>query len=276
MSKFECFSNVLTVRCVRGRGRTLQTLVKRVLGLALVLPAGRRCHVALLFKPSKSKQPKAGVTIVSLDVTFPPMHLCHLLLCQHCTCVHFRRALESQAQRCFHTSHHIGFSSTTVFSHQSSHRDTLICTLPTQPRFVAERVTPHFVNPQLAFAPTGKIFLRPSDQHLLLFICGFRASSAVSFVLNLRDAAGNHAETRTGAYIYYGDAASFRDWELHTGKTGDQCIEAMSKVCDGLRGDALVAAQEVGFDNLCEIIDGRSCGMDTLTQPHARNGFSVD
>ena len=39
----------------------------------------------------------------------------------------------------------------------------------------------------------------------------------------------------------------------------------MSKVCDGLRGDAFVAAQEVGFDNLCEILDGRPCGIDTLT-----------
>ena len=35
--------------------------------------------------------------------------------------------------------------------------------------------------------------------------------------------------------------------------TGDPYIEAMSKVCDGLRGDAFVAAQEVGFDNLREI-----------------------
>ena len=48
------------------------------------------------------------------------------------------------------------------------------------------------------------------------------------------------------------------------GKTGDQYIEAMSKVCDGLRGDAFVAAQEVGFDNLCEIVAGRPCGIDTL------------
>ena len=38
----------------------------------------------------------------------------------------------------------------------------------------------------------------------------------------------------------------------------------MSKVCDGLRGDAFVAAQEVGFDHLCEIVDGRPCGIDTL------------
>ena len=52
----------------------------------------------------------------------------------------------------------------------------------------------------------------------------------------------------------------FHEWEFRTrlriaSKTGDHYIEAMSKVCDGLRGDAFVAAQEVGFDSLCEIID---------------------
>ena len=40
----------------------------------------------------------------------------------------------------------------------------------------------------------------------------------------------------------------------------------MSKVCDGLRGDAFVAAHEVGFDNLCEIVDGIPQGIDTLIQ----------
>ena len=95
------------------------------------------------------------------------------------------------------------------------------------------------------------------------------ASSAVSSALYLRDAAGNHAETRSGAYIYHGDAASFYEWEFRTrlriaGEIGDQYIEAMSKVWDGLRGDAFVAAQEVGFDNLCEIADGRPRGNDTL------------
>ena len=38
----------------------------------------------------------------------------------------------------------------------------------------------------------------------------------------------------------------------------------MSKVCDGLRGDAFVAAQEVGLDNLHEIVDGTPHGIDTL------------
>ena len=61
------------------------------------------------------------------------------------------------------------------------------------------------------------------------------ASSVVSSVLYLRDAAGNHAETRSGAYIYCGDAASFHEWEFRTrlriaGATGEQYIEAMSTV----------------------------------------------
>ena len=53
-------------------------------------------------------------------------------------------------------------------------------------------------------------------------------------------------------------AFTSRNFELDSvaGKTGDQYIEAMSKVSDGLRGDAFVAAQEVGFDTLCEIVDG--------------------
>ena len=49
----------------------------------------------------------------------------------------------------------------------------------------------------------------------------------------------------------------------------------MSKVCDGLRGDAFVAAQEVGFDNPCEIIDARPCGIDTLINHMRRMAFPL-
>ena len=49
----------------------------------------------------------------------------------------------------------------------------------------------------------------------------------------------------------------------------------MSKVCDGLRGYAFVAAQEVGFDNLCEIVDGRPYGIDTLIQHMRRMVFPL-
>ena len=96
-----------------------------------------------------------------------------------------------------------------------------------------------------------------------------------------RDAAGNHAEMRAGAYTDCGNAASFHDWELRTrlriaGQSGDRYIEAVSKVCDGLRRDAFVAAQEVGLDNLCEIIHGRSSGIDTLISHMRGMGFSPD
>ena len=95
------------------------------------------------------------------------------------------------------------------------------------------------------------------------------ASSAISSILYSRDTAENHAATRTSAYICNGDAASFHEWEFRTrlyiaGKTGDQYFKAMSKVCAGLRGDAIIAAQEAGFDILREIIGGRSCGIEAL------------
>ena len=50
----------------------------------------------------------ANVTPRVTGVTSSPVHLCHMSLCHHCTCVHFRRALESQAKRCFDIRHHIG------------------------------------------------------------------------------------------------------------------------------------------------------------------------
>ena len=42
------------------------------------------------------------------SVTFSTVHLCHVLLCHFCTCVHFRMALESQAKRCLLICYHIG------------------------------------------------------------------------------------------------------------------------------------------------------------------------
>ena len=94
--------------------------------------------------------------------------------------------------------------------------------------------------------------------------------------LYLRDASGNRAETRTGAHTYHGDAASFREWECRTrlrvaGKTGDQYIEAMSELCDGLRGDAFFAAREVGFD-----VDGTPRGIDTLINHMRKMGLPLD
>ena len=106
------------------------------------------------------------------------------------------------------------------------------------------------------------------------------ATSAVSPVLYLRDSAGNHAETRSGAYIHYGDAASLHKWEFRTrlrtaGFNRDQYIEEMTMVCAGLRGEAFVAAREIGFDNWCEIVDGRPCPIDTLISNICEEWFSL-
>ena len=51
--------------------------------------------------------------------------------------------------------------------------------------------------------------------------------------------------------------------------------KAVSKVVDGLRGDASVAAQEVGFDSLRETVDGRPRGIDTLIRPMRGMHFSL-
>ena len=71
-------------------------------------------------------------------------------------------------------------------------------------------------------------------------ICGVMASSAVSSVLYLRDAVGNHAETKVRRCCYF-PCIKFRTRLRVAGKTCDQYIEAMSKVVDGLRGGASVA-----------------------------------
>ena len=65
-----------------------------------------------------------------------------------------------------------------------------------------------------AAAGREEIYLRLI--HFPLILSGAMASSAVCSVLNLRDAGGNDAETRAGAYIYYADAASFHEWVLRT------------------------------------------------------------
>ena len=81
-------------------------------------------------------------------------------------------------------------------------------------------------------------------------------SSAVASVLFSR---GNdqHQVTKSGSYIFNGSASDFHEWEFRTrlrvkaaGTDEDKYAEAMSKVVDGLRGDAFITAKEVGLENL--------------------------
>ena len=81
-------------------------------------------------------------------------------------------------------------------------------------------------------------------------------SSAVASVLFTRG--GDHTQvTKSGSYIYHGDAATFHEWEFRTrlrvktaGTDPDRYADAMSKVVDGLRGDAFIIAKEVGLERL--------------------------
>ena len=81
-------------------------------------------------------------------------------------------------------------------------------------------------------------------------------SSAVASVLYSRG--GSNTEvTKSGSYIYHGDASQYHEWEFRTrlrvkaaGNEEGRYAEAMSKVVDGLRGDAFIVAKEVGLESL--------------------------
>ena len=116
-------------------------------------------------------------------------------------------------------------SSKTVFTHLSSHRVTPIAHCTPGFTSVAEQVTAHFVDfaSYSLYAPysweSELVCFRQWQEeetstcdrviHCSLILCGAMAWSAVSSVFYLRDAAGNHAETRTDAKTCYGAAASF-------------------------------------------------------------------
>ena len=58
-------------------------------------------------------------------------------------------------------------------------------------------------------------------------------------------------------------------------KLGINTSKRCPKSCDGLRGDAFVATQEIGLDNRCEIVDGRPRGIDTLIERMRGMGFPL-
>ena len=82
-------------------------------------------------------------------------------------------------------------------------------------------------------------------------------SFAVSSVLFSASQEHHYKETKQGTYVYNGDAANFYEWEFRTklrcaNKHGEHYTDAVSKLVDGIRGDAFVVAQEVGMEHLFE------------------------
>ena len=96
-------------------------------------------------------------------------------------------------------------------------------------------------------------------------------SSAVSSVLYHKNTDSIVKETKGGAFIYFGDAHSYHEWEFRTRirlTVRDPAFysEAVSKVIEGLRGNAFVVAQELGYEALTQPIDleTRTGGGETL------------
>ena len=93
-------------------------------------------------------------------------------------------------------------------------------------------------------------------------------SAAVSALLHARGDSF-HRETKTGSYVYDDSVSTYHEWEFRTrlrlaGKKGDGYVDAISKVVEGLRGDAFIVAQEVGLDRLWKTVGEPSLSEEGL------------
>ena len=100
-------------------------------------------------------------------------------------------------------------------------------------------------------------------------------SSAVTSVLFDRGTADGLQETKSGGYVYKGDASHYHEWEFRTrlrlqGKNDQWYAQAMSAVVDGLRGEAFITAQELGLNALMqpadEFAEGLPSGLELLVK----------
>ena len=83
------------------------------------------------------------------------------------------------------------------------------------------------------------------------------ATSAVSSVLYTNEAA-TYELTKSGKYVYWGDATNDYEWELRTwlsvlGTREDFYQDTATKIVEGLRGYAFGVAQEVGLGELASL-----------------------
>ena len=111
-------------------------------------------------------------------------------------------------------------------------------------------------------------------------------SSAVASVLHSGGMKNNIEVTKAGSYIYRGDASNFHEWEFRTrlrlkaaGGDDNRYAEQMSKVVDGLQGDAFTTAKELGLDQLWQSGDAENeiePGVDLLIKAIKGNGIPFD
>ena len=100
-------------------------------------------------------------------------------------------------------------------------------------------------------------------------------SSAVASVLFSRGSDKQPETTKSGSYIYDGSAGNYHEWEFRTRlrmkASGEEdpgrYAEAMSKVVDGLRGEAFVVAKELGLEKIWQPGDEYTdAGLDVLVK----------
>ena len=83
--------------------------------------------------------------------------------------------------------------------------------------------------------------------------------------------------------MYQGDAGSFYEWEFCTrlkvkaaGEDPERYAEAMSKVVEGLRGEAFIVAKELGSTLICDVGSeemGLEPGVEVLVGALKRSVF---
>ena len=103
-------------------------------------------------------------------------------------------------------------------------------------------------------------------------------SSAVASVLFTRGTDKQPETTKSGSYIYDCSASNYHEWEFRTRlrmkASGDdepsKYAEAMSKVVDGLRGEAFVVAKELGLERIWQPGDEfTDAGLDVLVKANS-------
>ncbi len=111
------------------------------------------------------------------------------------------------------------------------------------------------------------------------------ATSTVSSVLYTNEAA-TYELTKSGKYVYWGDATSYYEWEFRTrlsilGTKDDFGHDTVVKIVEGLRGDAFVVAQEVGLgelvatDGIDQLVAAMRAIVLPLTTHEAKELFRV-
>ena len=82
------------------------------------------------------------------------------------------------------------------------------------------------------------------------------ACSAIASSIFNRGETGALTTTKSGAFIFSGEAARYHEWELRTKilliVPADKRLEQVPKIIEGLRGDANIVAEKLGIDTLAE------------------------